>query len=162
VHKACFNCRSEQQERDRAPVFFALTEIEPKGHSRTEDATWNIHTHTPPRGADCGSSARRCSGPLLLLTIASLLIACGGGPPGPGPNTAVLTWGAVADLDIAGYRIYYGTSPLTYTQSLDVGDDTICTVTGLSSATRYYFAATAYSTLNDESVISNEVFKDIP
>ena len=162
MHEACFNCRSEQQARDRAPVFFALTEIEPKGHSRTEDATWNIHTHIPPRGADCGSSARRCSGSLLLLTIASLLIACGGAPTGRSPNTAVLAWDAVADPDVAGYRIYYGTSPLTYTHSLDMGDDTIGIVTGLSSATRYYFAATAYSTLNDESVISNEVFKDIP
>jgi len=94
-----------------------------------------------------------------------LLIACGGGFTGPNtvsPNTAVLTWGTVEDLDLAGYRVYYGTAPLTYTQSLDVGNDTICTVTGLSSGTRYYFAATAYSTLNDESVISNEVFKDIP
>jgi hypothetical protein len=161
VHKACFNCRSEQQARDRAPGFFALTEIEPKGHSCTEDATWNIHTHTPLRGADCGSCARRCSGLLLLLAIASLLIACGGGGS-TSPNTAVLAWDAVADPNLAGYRIYYGTSPLTYTQLLDVGNVTICTVTGLSSATRYYFAATAYSMLNDESVISNEVFRDIP
>ena len=105
---------------------------------------------------------RAYSGAVLLVAIASLLIACGGGPTGRSPNTAVLAWDAVADPDVAGYRIYYGTSPLTYTHSLDMGDDTIGIVTGLSSATRYYFAATAYSTLNDESVISNEVFKDIP
>jgi hypothetical protein len=132
VHKACFNCRSEQQARDRAPVFFAL----------------------------------------LLLAIASLLIACGGrsgtstmaGSTTSG--TATLAWDAVTDPNLQGYRVYYGTAPATYSQffglGLDVGNVTTYTVTGLNSTTRYYFAVTAFDTSNNESSYSNEVFKGIP
>jgi len=81
-------------------------------------------------------------------------------------NSAALAWDAVAAPTLSGYRIYYGTTPGTYLQSvgqgLNVGNATTFTVTGLSSGTRYYFAATAYDTLNNESTYSNEVFKDIP
>jgi len=46
-------------------------------------------------------------------------------------------------------------------QGLDAGNFTTYTLTGLSSATRYYFAVTAFDTLGNESVYSNEAFKDI-
>jgi chitodextrinase len=81
-------------------------------------------------------------------------------------TTAILAWDAVAAANLSGYRIYYGTAPGTYTQSVgqgvNVGNVTTYTVTGLSSGTRYYFAVTAFDTSNNESVYSNEVFKDIP
>ena len=138
--------------------------------------------------ADCGSLARRCSGALLLLAIAGLLVACGGGgsEPAPGggvsvfdggggsgvggsgcitgPAPAILTWDAVTDPSLAGYRIYYGTRGGTYPWSVDVvGNVTTITVTGLSSGTTYYFAATAYDSSNppNESAFSNEVCKTI-
>ena len=129
------------------------------------------HAH-PPREMACGSSARRCSGALLILAVASLLSACGGGPSAGAttstpagsttPNAATLTWDAEA-APISGYRIYYGTTSGTYSQpGLDVGGNvTTYTVTGLNSRTRYYFAATAFDT-NGESFPSNEVFKDVP
>jgi len=43
-----------------------------------------------------------------------------------------------------------------------VGNVTTYTVAGLNRGTRYYFVATAYDAANNESVFSNEVFKDIP
>src|SRR4051812_46120770 len=113
---------------------------------------------------------------MLLLAIGGLLTDCGSGGGGSkqtaggrggaiacvnGSAPAVLTWNAVAVPNLAGYRIYYGTSPLAFSQSVDVGNVTTATVTKLSSATTYYFAATAYDTLNQESVISNEVCKTI-
>jgi len=125
--------------------------------------------------ADCNSPARRYSGVLLLLAIAGLLVACGGGggdsAPGGGggstsPKTAALAWDAVTDPDLSGYRIYYGAAPGTYVQSvgqgLNVGNVTTYTVTGLSSGTTYYFAATAYDMSNNESTFSNEISKNIP
>jgi hypothetical protein len=81
-------------------------------------------------------------------------------------GTATLTWDAVADADLSGYRVYYGTASGTYFQPLgtgiSVGNVTTYQFTGLSSGTRYYFAVTAVDTSNNESAFSNEVFKDMP
>ncbi len=116
------------------------------------------------------SLARRYSGALLLLAVASLLIACGGAESASGgsttataSNTATLTWDAVPLADISGYRVYYGTTPGTYFQplgqGLNAGNVTTSTVAGFQSGTTYYFATTAYDTLNNESGYSNEVSK---
>ena len=60
------------------------------------------------------------------------------------PNTATLAWDAVMHPNLAGYRVYFGTAPGTYSQAagtgVNVGNVTTYTVTGLSSGTRYYFA----------------------
>lgn len=80
---------------------------------------------------------------------------------------ADLTWGAPTTndddsplTDLAGYKVYYGTSPRTYTVSKDVGNVTSYTVAGLSNGV-YYFAVTAYDTAKHESLYSNEVSKTI-
>lgn len=79
-------------------------------------------------------------------------------------GTADLAWDAVTDPRVAGYRVYYGTSPGVYLQSpgagLDAGMSTTYTVTGLTSGVRYYFAVTTYGAT--ESSYSNEVSKLIP
>lgn len=131
------------------------------------------HTHE----TDCNSRARRYSGALMLLAIASLLVACGGGAApaangggggvviscatGGATNAAELTWDAVSDLGLAGYKIYYGTATGTYSQVVDVNNVTTHTVMGLSSGTTYYFAATAYDSSSppNESGFSNIVCK---
>ena len=130
------------------------------------------HAHSP-RGADCKSLTRRYSGSLLLSVIAGLLIACGGaGSSGSSaiplpPNAAMLTWNPpVTTTNLSGYRVYFGTAPGTYLQPLgqgiSVGNVTAYTLTGLASASTYYFAVTAFDTLGMESPYSNEVFKTIP
>jgi len=67
---------------------------------------------------------------------------------------------------VVGYRIYYGTSATTlsppYGSGLNVGNVTSYTVTGLQSGTRYYFNATAVDAIGNESILSNQAFKDIP
>jgi len=82
------------------------------------------------------------------------------------PNTATLAWDAVSASNLGGYRVYYGTASGTYFQSagqgVNVGNVTTVTVTGLGSGTRYFFAVTAFDTMNNESVFSNQVIKDIP
>ena len=111
-------------------------------------------------------------GLLLLVAIAGALSACGGGGGGGSAdssgnpsNSATLSWDGVIDPNLGGYRIYYGTAPGAYQQpvgsGLYVGNVTSFTVTGLTSGTRYYFAATASDKSNNESAFSNEVFKDI-
>jgi chitodextrinase len=87
-------------------------------------------------------------------------------PPPPPSNSASLAWDAVTAVNLSGYRVYFGTAPGTYLQSLgqgiSVGNVTAYTIAGLASATQYYFTVTAFDTLGVESPYSNEVFKRIP
>ena len=98
---------------------------------------------------------------------------------------ATLTWdeplteadGCVANTtpltDLSGYKIYRGTTPETYTTTIDVGRPLSCgtfpsidsckyTITGLTTGT-HYFAVKAYDTADpaNESCYSNEVNKTI-
>jgi hypothetical protein len=73
-------------------------------------------------------------------------------------GTVSLAWDPVGDSDLAGYRVYYGTSPTSYTQSVDVGNVTATTVTGLTDCTTYYFGVKSYDTAGNESTsYSNQI-----
>ena len=60
--------------------------------------------------------------------------------------------------DLAGYNIYYGTSPSALTQKMQVTNIGVTTsvITGLASGT-WYFVVTSYTTQGTESVPSNVV-----
>lgn len=79
-------------------------------------------------------------------------------------TSAVLIWDANTETDVAGYRVYYGTSPGNYEQAKGggiVASGTNHTVTGLISGLRYYFTVTAFDTSGNESNYAAEVYKDI-
>lgn len=86
----------------------------------------------------------------LILIMFLLLIAgfC---------NSQVITliWDANIESDLAGYKIHYGYSPGNYTQIVNVGNVTTWEVTLANG--HYYFAATAYDQVGNESGYSNEV-----
>ena len=92
-------------------------------------------------------------------------LACAGSAPGtPAASGAInLSWDAVTAANLAGYRVYYGTTPGAYLQSagqgLDAGNITAYTVSGLNRGSRYYLAVKAYDAANAESPYSNEVCK---
>jgi hypothetical protein len=67
-----------------------------------------------------------------------------------------LAWDSNPETDIAGYRIYIGAESRHYDDVIDVGKNTSCVVSGLEEGRTYYFAATAYNTVNLESGFSNE------
>lgn len=91
------------------------------------------------------------------LVLAILTVASAAGAPAFA-GTASLAWDPVTDVDLAGYRVYYGTSPGVYTQSVDVGNVTQTTITGLTDCTNYYFGVKAYDTAANESAsYSNEI-----
>ena len=64
--------------------------------------------------------------------------------------------------DLAGYKIYYGTSSGNYTTVVDVKNVTTFTITDLPEGFTYYFAVTAYDIYGNESAFSDEVSKNIP
>ena len=69
-----------------------------------------------------------------------------------------LTWNANTESDLAGYKVYYGTVTKAYTTSIDAGDVTTFTLTGLTQGQTYYIAVTAYDTSYNESGVSIEVY----
>lgn len=93
----------------------------------------------------------------LVLAVFFLLPIMLAGSASGGQVT--LAWDANTEPDLAGYRIWYGQSSGMYgpPTPINVGNVTTYTVNGLSSGVTYYFAATAYDTLGNESGYSNEV-----
>jgi hypothetical protein len=73
------------------------------------------------------------------------------------PAQVMLAWDPNAEPDLSGYELHYGVSSGEYTASVDAGDATSCTITGLARNTTYYIAATAYNTAGLSSDYSNEV-----
>lgn len=112
---------------------------------------------------------------IVIMTLAG----CGGGgstttsgigaPASSDPITgatftAQLAWSAPtlnedasALTDLAGYKVYYGTSAGIYTNSVDVGAVTSYQVTDLDNTVQYHFAISAYDSSGNESAPSEEI-----
>jgi len=86
-------------------------------------------------------------------------------PPPPPTNLSTtegvlfLRWNRVTDPGLAGYKLYYGTEPGQYTESVDVGDISWFLMRDLlEDGVTYYIAAKAYNVYSTESeAFSNEV-----
>jgi hypothetical protein len=84
-----------------------------------------------------------------------------------GMGTATLAWSApTTNVDgtqlttLAGYKVYYGTTPGVYT-SIVVGNVSSYQVVGLTNGQTYYFTVTAYDTQGIESDFAPVVSKPI-
>ena len=66
-----------------------------------------------------------------------------------------VAWDPASD-PVAGYKAYYGLSSGNYTNKIDVGSSTSCTLQNLTYPT-YFIAATAYDTSYNESALSREL-----
>ncbi len=76
-------------------------------------------------------------------------------------QNVTLAWDANSEPDLAGYRLYYGTSSRAYTNVSNLGNVLSTSVTLLEGNT-YYFAVTAVNTRGGESGYSAEVSHNIP
>jgi len=70
--------------------------------------------------------------------------------------SVTLAWNPNSESNLAGYKIQYGTAPGVHPTSIDVGNQTAYTVSGLGPGT-YYFVVVAYNTSGLQSPSSNEV-----
>jgi len=95
-------------------------------------------------------------------------------PSPTGTGTATVFWNPVttytdnSPLTPAGYKIYYGTAPGYYTQTMNIMIGQLSnpnspryTINGLSRGSKYYFAVCAYDSSNVDSALSIEVSKTI-
>lgn len=72
--------------------------------------------------------------------------------------TVKLAWNPSASSNVGGYKVSYGTSSGKYTSTVDAGNKTTYSLTGLKSGTRYFFVVKAYdSSKAIESAYSNEL-----
>lgn len=69
-----------------------------------------------------------------------------------------LAWDSVSDSQLAGYIVYYGSTAGTYAGSIDVGNRTSYTVSGLPDGATYHFVVTAYDKSRVQSAFSNDAF----
>lgn len=98
-----------------------------------------------------GFEARSYSMKTVLLLLACLVTTVASAA------SVTLAWDPSPDVSVVGYRVYFGPAAGTYTNSATVGNTTNATLTGLNAGTKYYFAATAYNSVGEESAFSNEI-----
>jgi chitinase len=87
----------------------------------------------------------------LLLTLISTTIKAQAAV-----TSVQVLWDANTETDLVGYKVYWGVSPKTYTNSVTIGKVTTVTLTNLVVGVVYYIAATAYNSAGLESDFSNE------
>ncbi len=95
---------------------------------------------------------QRLSITLFLFTLLVLCIASHSAQAA----SVTLAWDANTD-PVAGYRLHYGHASRSYQSSVDVGNVTSYTWSGLAEGRTYYFAVTAYNASNLESSPSSEL-----
>jgi hypothetical protein len=103
----------------------------------------------------------------FLGTCLSWLTFCSaafGGNQGAlsGSQQVTLGWTASSDPMVVGYYLYYGTATGVYANKIDVGTNTVFTVSGLVAGTTNYFTATSYYATRVESAYVPEVSYIVP
>jgi hypothetical protein len=81
-------------------------------------------------------------------------------PPSPTNGIATVTWSANGEADLAGYKLYVGTSSGIYNRTVDVGKVTSYSIS-LPKGVTYFFAVTAYDSSGNESVRSAELSRSL-
>ncbi|MFO0771746.1 MAG: fibronectin type III domain-containing protein [Nitrospiraceae bacterium] len=117
---------------------------------------------TPPPPPPPPSTVTAPPPPPVLSSVAST-------PPPPPPTpvsttaSATVSWTANTESDLAGYRVYVGTSSGNYTfrGPFEVTSGTSLTIPNLPLGTTYFFAVSAYDRSGNESVKSVEYSKSL-
>lgn len=72
-------------------------------------------------------------------------------------QSVIVQWLSNSEQDLAGYKVYYGKTSRSYSNSISAGFSTKCSITNLQPGYEYFFAVTAYDTAGNESQLSEEV-----
>jgi hypothetical protein len=94
--------------------------------------------------------------PMVVMSLGICLGLSACGSDDDAGATKTLSWTAVADSSVLGYKVYWGTESRNYAGNADAGPDPTYTVKGLTPGQTYFFAVSAYSA-GGESALSVEV-----
>lgn len=108
----------------------------------------------------CDAGGYTITGTTVNPTKGTKIVANGGSYTITSDTQCQIDWNANTEPDLAGYKVYHGTTTGVYTESVDVGNVLVYVWTGLTNAT-HYFVVTAYDTSLNESAPSAEVSKVI-
>ncbi len=81
-------------------------------------------------------------------------------PPVLVNGVATVTWTANSEADLAGYKLYVGTTSGVYTRTIDAGNATAYAIT-LPKGVTYFFSVTAYDRSGNESARSGEFSRSL-
>jgi hypothetical protein len=76
--------------------------------------------------------------------------------------SVTIAWDRNAETDVIGYKLHYGILSQNYQHTVDLENNTNCSISGLAEGTTYYFAVTAYNDKDLESGYSEELAHTIP
>src|SRR3972149_2475976 len=117
----------------------------------------------PEIGGDMDLARQRLFNAYRLFLVAIFFLISYGITNPAYSGQAILSWDPPttnADgtnlTDLAGYKVYYGSTSGNYNTVIDAANVTSYTVTNLTNNATYYFATTAYDTSANESGYSNE------
>ncbi len=111
------------------------------------------------------SSSNR--GPLIIYIAFLLAFFCfltSGATVAEASATVTIAWDQNQEPDVIGYKVHYGISSRNYENyqyTVDVNNNTSCTIGGLEEGKTYYIAVTAYNELF-ESDYSTELVVPVP
>ena len=94
--------------------------------------------------------------PMVVMSLGICLGLSACGSDDDAGATKTLSWTAVADSSVLGYKVYWGTESRNYEGNADAGPNPTYTVKGLTPGQTYFFAVSAYSA-GGESALSTEV-----
>jgi Fibronectin type III domain len=98
----------------------------------------------------------RVLGAILCLLVFHYSIEAFGAVA-PGTNSVKLAWNKSPSTNVTGYRVYYGATSGSYSNSIVVGNTTNNTVGGLAGGVAYYFAVASYTASGVLSIFSSEI-----
>ena len=99
---------------------------------------------------------------LYFLPLLVIYALCSLQLPAASAATVTVAWDKNAETDVIGYKFHYGEYSHNYQYTVDVKNNTSCSISGLAEGTTYYFAVTAYNDKNLESSYSEELAYTIP
>jgi hypothetical protein len=91
--------------------------------------------------------------------IVSCLLLCASSSRG---QSVSLAWNPGPSGGTGGYFLYYGTNSSNYSARIDVGTNTVVTLSGLTVGPTYYFVVTAYDSARIEGLPSNQASFVVP